>query len=121
MATFSTAMRNASAGAQVALLDGGTLELLTAADAVVSSHALATPAFGAPVTGVATGNAVGSDIAAGGTIAKARLRNSASGIEVDDLTVTLAGGGGDVIVQALAPGEGVTVTIDSLTFTAPAS
>ncbi|PKP85824.1 MAG: hypothetical protein CVT80_00315 [Alphaproteobacteria bacterium HGW-Alphaproteobacteria-2] len=80
-------MRNASGGAQVVLLDGGTLEMLTAADAVVSAHALGTPAFQEPVDGVATANAVASDEAAGGIQSFVTKNGTQSGLLIEGNTI----------------------------------
>jgi len=117
MSTANTAARNARAAdfsadfttASLVILDGGT---------TVVTHTLA--GFGAPSTGVITGNAIAdATIAASGTVDGATLT---AGGSVYTLTVGLAGSGADVIVSGatLDYVSGGTSSISSLTVTFPA-
>lgn len=122
--THSTAARNAAADAVVDLLDAGTppgdLVFLTAGDVTVCEVALANPAFGASAAGVATlsGVPLTSTGATAGTIAKAEFRNAA-GTAVIFCAVSTSGS--DInIPGGLTLANGDTVTVTSLTYTAPA-
>lgn len=123
--THSTAARNASADAVVDLLDAGTppgsLVFLTAADATVCTITLETTAFGAASSGIATlaqGSGKTSDGATAGTIAKAEFRNNAGTAVIFCACGT---SGSDInIPGGLTLATDDTVTITSLTYTAPA-
>lgn len=119
--TLAEAARNAACNAVVDLLDGGTIEMQTSADAEVATLTLGTPAFGAASNGTATANAItADDSATGGTIAKAVFKNS-GGDPVFTATVTALGGGGSIELSSLAIGAGDTVSLTSYTHTQPAS
>ena len=122
--THSTAARNAAANAVVDLLDAGTppgdLVFLTSGDATVCTIELETTAFGAAANGVATlaqGSGKTSDGATAGTIAKAEFRNAAGTAVIFCACGT---SGSDINITALALDTGDTVTLTSLTYTAPA-
>jgi len=123
--TLSNPARNAAANAVVDALDAGagaaTIEYQTAANAVVATLTMSDPAFGGADAGVATANEVADDTAAtGGVVAKAVFKDG-DGAEVFRLTVSSAGGGGDVIVDNTTIGSGTTVKLTSLTYTQPAT
>lgn len=119
--TLETIARNAACDATVGLLDGGTLELLTSADAVVATHTLGTPAFGAAANGVATANAIADDTnTAAGTITKFSAKTS-GGAAVFTGTATVTGGGGDIELTSDTLAAGETSSITSLTHTQPAT
>ena len=119
--TLETVARNAACDAVVDLLDGGTIEMQTGADAEVATLTLGTPAFGAASSGTATANAItADDDATGGTIAKAVFKAS-GGDTVFTATVTETGGGGDIELSSLTIGAGDTVSLTSYTHTQPAS
>ena len=123
--THSTAARNAAANAVVDLLDAGTppgdLVFLTSGDATVCTIELETTAFGAASNGVATmaqGSGKTSDSATAGTIAKAEFRNAAGTAVIFCACGT---SGSDInIPGGLTLATGDTVTVTSLTYTAPA-
>ena len=122
--THSTAARDAMANAVVDLLDAGTppgdLVFLTSGDATVCTIELETTAFGASSSGVATmaqGSGKTSDGATAGTIAKAEFRNAA-GTAV--IFCAVGTSGSDInIPGGLTLANDDTVTITSLTYTAP--
>jgi len=121
--THSTAARNAAADAVVDLLDAGTppgdLVFLTSGDVTVCTVQLANPAFGAAAAGVATlgGVPLTSNGATAGTIAKAEFRNDA-GTAVIFCAVSTSGS--DInIPGGLTLATNDTVTVTSLTYTAP--
>ena len=123
--THATAARNASANAVVDLLDAGAtdangdLVIMTSADAAVATLALSNPAFGNAAAGVATANAISDDTnAAGGTAALFKLQDR-DNVEVVRGTVTATGGGGDIELSSTNISAGDTVSISSLTYTAP--
>jgi len=123
--TNTTNARNAAADAVVDLIDAGagagTIEYQTAGSAEVATLTFSDPAFGAAAAGVATASAVTDDTdATGGTVTKAVIKDS-DGTEVFTVTVSNTGGGGDIQVDNVIIGAGVTVSLSSLTYTAPAS
>ena len=122
--THPTAVRTGIADFVVDQLDEGTppgtLVIQTVANVTVATLTLSNPAFGAAVNGTATAGAITSDTnAAGGTAAKARLRNAA-GTDKIICSVTATGGGGDIELDDITINAGQTVSITSLTYTAPA-
>lgn len=122
--THSTTVRNAIADAVVDAIDGGaaagTLELQTSGNVEVATLTFSDPAFGAAANGVATASAITSDTSAtGGTIAKAVAKDS-SGNTIFTCSVTATGGGGDITLSSLVVSAGQTVSVSSLTYSAPA-
>lgn len=98
----------------------GTLVFQTSGDVEVATLTFSTPAFGASSGGTATANAITADSSAtGGIIAKARLKNAA-GTDKIICSVTATGGGGDIELSSVVVSAGQTVSITSLTYSAPA-
>lgn len=119
--TLQTNARNAAADAIAALLSGGTIQLLTSADAVVATLDLPVPAFDPAASGVATAEAIAAvTVSAAGTVAKWQGRTSANAPVIDG-DVTTAGGGGSMILTSLTFAEGEQVQITALTLTMPAA
>ena len=121
--THPVAVRTAVADFVVDQLDEGTppgkLEFQTAGSVSVATLTFSNPAFGAAAAGVATAGAITSDTNAdGGTIAKAELRNAALTAKVL-CSVTATGGGGDIQLSSVVVSVGQTVSLSSLTYTAP--
>ena len=97
----------------------GALIFNTSGDVEVATLAFADPAFGAASSAVATANAIVEDASAtGGTIAKFRI-NDSNGLEVISGSVTVVSGGGDIELSALIIDALSTVSMTSLTYTAP--
>lgn len=122
--THPTAVRNGIADFVVDQLDEGTppgkLKFQTSGDVDVATLTFPNPAFGSASTGTATAGAIVSDTnAAGGTIAKARLKNAALTDKII-CSVTATGGGGDIELSSVAVSAGQTVSMTSLTYSAPA-
>ena len=122
--THPSATRNALADAAVDRIDAGagagTLEFQTAGSVEVATLTFSDPAFGNAAAGVATANAITSDSSAtGGTITKAVIKDS-TGTEVFTCSVTATGGGGDITLSSVVVSAGQTVSLSSLTYTAPA-
>lgn len=116
-------MRNALADLVVDQLDlsspPGKIIMQTGASATVATLTFANPAFGAAATGTATANAIVSDTnAVGGTIAKAEFRQG-GGTAIVLCSVTATGGGGDIQLSSVTVSAGQTVSITSLTYSAP--
>lgn len=97
----------------------GTLEFQTSGDVEVATLTFASEAFGAADgSAICTAGAIGSDTnATGGTIAKARLKDS-TGVDKIICSVTATGGGGDIQLSSVVISAGQTVSITSLTYTA---
>lgn len=122
MPTLSTTARNAACDAIVDLIDAGAgagkLKFRTSGDVVVATLTFTDPAFGSASVGVATASAITSDTnATGGTFTKATLEDSNGTIY---LTCT-AGTTGEFVMTSAVVAAGVTVAVDSLTVTMPAS
>jgi hypothetical protein len=122
--THTTGTRNALAD----LIDdrvnagasAGTLEFQTSGDVEVATLTFSDPAFGAAAAGVITANAITTDASAtGGTIAKARFKDSDS-LEVLACSVTSTGGGGDIELNSVIVSAGQSVSVTSLTYAAAA-
>ena len=120
--THPTAVRNSLANLVVDLLDAGagagTLEIQTSADAEVATLTFSDPAFGAAASGTATASAITSDTnATGGTAAKFVAQDS------NDTACFLGSvgtSGQDINLSSVAIGATDTVSISSLTYSAPA-
>lgn len=122
--THPTAVRNGMCDFVVDQLDEGTppgtLVFQTSGNVEVATLTFSNTAFGAASGGTATANAITEDASAtGGTIAKARLKNAA-GTDKIICSVTATGGGGDIELNAVGVSAGQTVSITSLTYSAPA-
>ena len=116
--THPTATRNGIADYVVDQLDGGTLEIQTSGDVEVATLTFGTPAFGAAASGTATANAITQDSSAtGGTAAKAQLKNSGATAIVN---CAVGASGSDINLSSVSIGAGDTVSVSSLTYTAPA-
>lgn len=122
--THPTAVRDGMCNFVVDQLDEGTppgtLVLQTSGDVEVATLTFSAAAFGASLGGTATAAAITSDTSAtGGTIAKARLKN-AVGTDKIICSVTATGGGGDIQLNSVVVSAGQTVSMSSLTYSAPA-
>lgn len=98
----------------------GKLVFKTAGDVVVATLTLSATAFGASDgSAVSTAAAISADTnAVGGTIAKGELQNNAgTGVIFGSCTAT--GGGGDFQLSSVVVSAGQTVSLTSLTYTAP--
>jgi len=100
----------------------GSLIYQTSGDVVVATCPFSDPAFdasgsaGGNADGLATANAITSDTnAVGGTVAKARIKDS-NALEVLSCSVTATGGGGSIIVSSTVVGAGDTMQTDTLTY-----
>jgi hypothetical protein len=125
--THTTAVRNGIADYVVDLIDAGTdgklVIRITGSTAAVPATEVATltfsaTAFGAAAAGVATANAITSDTnATGGTAAFATLEDSAGNVAAHCAVGT---SGSDINLSSTTIGAGATVSMSSLTYTAPA-
>lgn len=118
--TLETAARNAACNAVVDLLDGGTIELRTSADAVVATMTMGTPAFGAAAIGTATINAVTADTDAAGGVATKAVFITSLGADLFTVSVSDSGGGGDITFPSATITAGEQVNITSYSHTQPA-
>jgi len=118
--THSTAARNGIADYIVDQLDGGKIELQIAAGTEVATLTCGSPAFGAASAGVATANAITDDSSATGNasaVTKAELQTSGSAAVV---LCAVGTSGSDINLSSTTIAASDTVSISSLTYTAPA-
>lgn len=122
--THETTLRTAIADLVADQIDAGStdpngdLAFLASDDTEVANLAFANPAFGNAASGVATANAISDDTnAAGGTIAKAELRDLDNAARVF-CSVGATGSGEDIELSSVNVNAGDTVTMSSLTYTA---
>lgn len=122
--THPTAVRQGIADFVVDQLDEGTppgnLVFRTSGDVEVATLPFSNPAFGsADGSAICTASSITSDSSAtGGTVAKATLENAAGTAKIN-CSVTATGGGGDIELSAVVISAGQTVSVSSLTYTAP--
>lgn len=119
---YTTAVKNARLDAVISQIGStGVLEIGTTSMASVLATISLNSTAGTTSGGVLTFSGFPkSDTSADntGTAAAARIRTSSGGTDiVTGLTVTLAGGGGDIILDSLSITAGQTVTINSATIT----
>jgi len=120
--TLVDAAANAAVDNLAGLVNGGTVEIYTAARAtLLATMTLGSPAFGSATGRSATINAVTEDTSAdnSGTAAVAVFKNS-GGTEQFSGTVTATGGGGVITFATLAWNAGDTVDITGGTLSYPA-
>lgn len=120
--THPTAVRTALADLVVDLLDAGagagTLVFNTSGDVEVATLTFSDPAFGAASSGTATASAITSDTSAtGGTVAKFVAQDSDG---TDCFLGAVGTSGSDINLSSLTVGVGDTVSVSSLTYSAPA-
>lgn len=120
--THPTAVRNAIADAVVDSIDtggAGSLIFQTSGDAEVATLTFSATAFGAASSGTATAAAITSDTdATGGTVAKFKIQNGSAADA--GFAGAVGTSGSDINLSSLTVGAGDTVSISSLTYTAPA-
>lgn len=97
--TFSAAARNAAVAGMGALLNGGTIRLLTSGEQTVADLAMSATAFAAPVDGTAQANAIASGTAAAGTVTRYEARSSGGAVIWS----------GDVVQGAAAPANALAL------------
>jgi len=122
--THPTAIRTLLADTVVDQIDlntpPGKIIMQTSGGTTVATLTFSNPAFGSASSGVATASTITSDTnAVGGTIAKAEFRQG-GGTAIVLCSVTATGGGGDITLSSVVVSAGQTVSITSLTYTAPA-
>lgn len=101
------------------LFNSGTLEIRTAAEAVLATIVLPATAFTVPTAGVISKNGTWSVTASGtGTAAKAVFISSDT---LKTATVSVATAAADMIIDNASIVTGGTVTVTAYTYTVPAS
>ena len=120
--THPTAVRDIIANAVVDSIDvggAGSLIFQTSGDVEVATLTFSATAFGASSSGTATASAITSDTSAtGGTVAKFKIQNGSAADA--GFAGAVSTSGSDINLSSLAVGAGDTVSISSLTYTAPA-
>lgn len=130
--TLSNESANAEVDAIAAKLNNGYLRIYSGArpanpDAALSGNTLLAElrfnatAFGAGVNGVATANAITADSSADntGTATFFRTFKSDGSSPIIDGSVGASGSGADAIINAVAIQQGASVSVTSMTLTAP--
>lgn len=123
--THVVGVRNKVADVVVDEIDLGTtdangdLVFQTSGDVEVATLGMTNPAFGAAAAGIATASAISDDTSpTGGTVAKFKLQTRDNN-EVLQGSVTAPAGGGDIELSSLVIAVTDTVSMTSLTYTAP--
>ena len=117
-----TTVRNKLADAVVDLIDAGAgagfLEFQTSGDVEVATLTFSDPAFGAASSGTATANSITDDTSAtGGTTDRFDVEDSNN---VDVFYGSVGTSGQDINLSSVAIGALDTVSVTSLTYSAPA-
>jgi hypothetical protein len=113
----TTSVRNGMADHIVDQLDGGTVEFQTSGSSEVATCTFGTPAFGAAASGTATANSITDDSdATGGTTDRAQLKSSGATVICQ---CSVGTSGEDINLSSVVIGAGDTVSISSLTYSAP--
>lgn len=129
---FTVARRNEQLTTIIDNLNSGKLRIYSGtrpanADTALSGNTLlaeltfSATSFPAPSGGVLTANAITSDSSADatGTASFARLFESDGTTVVGDMSVTASGGGGEIQFSTVSFIAGATISLSSLTITAP--
>ena len=118
--THQTAIRNGIANYVTGEIDtggAGTLQFQTSGDVECATVTFSATAFTGAAGGVDTADTITSDTSAtGGDVTKFRIFNG-SATEIMDGNVQTSGG--DINLSSLSVGVGDTVSMSSLTYTAP--
>ena len=121
--THPTTVRTTLADTVVDLVDAGAgagkLVFNTSGDVEVATLTFSDPAFGAASSGTATAAAITSDTSATGGVTTKFLVEDSDGTDVFYGSVTATSGGGDIELSNTTIGAGDTVSITSLTYSAP--
>lgn len=121
--THPVTVRNtlaAAVGDSIDVGGAGSLIFQTAGDVEVATLTFSATAFGAPAAGVITAAAITDDATAtGGITTKFIIENGAAAAAGFAGSVTISAGGGDIELTSTTIGVGDTVSMTSLTYTAP--
>ena len=122
--THPSSMRTLIADTVTAQADAGSslarLVLQASASTEVVVPIFDSSAFDAAAAGVATANTITDGIAStAGTVTQGLIESSTELNEVCSFSVTSTGGGGDIELSSNVISSGQTVSITSLTYTAP--
>jgi len=119
--THPTSVRNTVADAVVDLVDAGagagTIQFQTSGQVEVATLTYSDPAYGSAAAGTATANSITSDTnATGGTVAESHHYDSDS---TEVFATAVGTSGSDINLSSLSVGSGDTVSMSSLTYSAP--
>lgn len=123
--THPSSMRSLITNTVVDTLDTGStagqLVMTAAASTALVILTLASTAFGAASTGVATANAItDGTVTVAGTATIGIFRTSTQQNEAFRCSITSTGGGGDIELSSNVLSTGQTVSLTALTYTGPA-
>ena len=122
--------RNATADAFGALYNGGSARVLTGTQpaaggaetgTLLAAITIPTPAFGAAASGVIAKSGTWSTTASTGGVAGYLRVVSADTLKFFDLNITIAGGGGEAIINDINIVQNGNVVITTLAITMPAA
>lgn len=121
--THASDIRNALCDYVVDAVDrgagAGKVIFMTSSDVTVATATCADPAFGSASGGTATANPLTSlPDAIGGEVSKFKVVDS-NGATIFQGSAGLSGSGADAIISNTTIGAGETVTVNSLSYTAP--
>jgi hypothetical protein len=116
---YNTATRNELAAAYGNLFNSGTLEIRTAADAVLATISLPATAFGSPSAGQIAKNGTWSATASASGVAAKAVFISSDTLKTAEETVGETGAAITIDNEDIVSGG--TVTISTYTYTVPAS
>lgn len=117
MATYANECRAAALNGMTALLNSGSMRLLTSADAELAAPTFASTAFGSATTAnpsVATANSLTADNSiTAGTFTKFEMRTSGGATRISG---SMGVGSGDIqVADNVIPGTATSVNISGLT------
>ena len=120
--THPTTIRDTIANAVVDSIDtggAGSLIFQTSGDVEVATLTFSATAFGASSSGTATASTITADSSAtGGVVAKFKIQNGSAADA--GFAGAVSTSGSDINLSSLTVGAGDTVSVTSLTYTAPA-
>lgn len=125
---LTTNTRNVATNSIVDLIDSGSTNptgsiniYTTGLSVLLVTLNFSNPAFGNSLNGVATGNPVTNGVALASGTASIFTAVNRNGVEIFRGTVSATGGGGDIELSSVSIATSQIISINSTTFTMPAT